>query len=58
MNCDLDNEYWRRNYYYCFYRKTANDEEHRVHSGDAVKKQGSGCDKYSVKERNWENNIT
>ena len=37
--------------------KTAEDEGHRDHFGDAVQYQGSCCDKYSLEEWNWWNII-
>ena len=49
--------YCMRNYHYCFYTKIADDEGHREHSGDAAQNQGSGCNKYAIKERNWGNII-
>ena len=57
LDNDLGNDLLRRNYCHCFYAKTASGEEQRQHSGDAVQNQSSGCDKYSVKERNWGNII-
>ena len=56
MNCDLDNNLLEETYYY-FYTETADDAGHREDSRDAVQNQGSGSDKYSVKERNWGNII-
>ena len=50
--------YSRRNYYYRFYTKTADNNGHREHSENAVQNQGPGCNKYSLKERNWGNFIT
>ena len=48
-NCDLDNDLLEEKLLLLLYTKTADDEGHREHSGDAVQNQGSGCDKYSVK---------
>ena len=57
MNCGLDNDLLKEKLLLLLLYKNADDEGHREHSGEAVQNQGSGCDKYSVKERNWWNII-
>ena len=57
MNCDLDKDLLEEKLLLLLLYKSADDEGHREYSGDAVQIQGSGCHKYSVKERNWGNII-
>ena len=53
MNSDLDNDLLEEKLIFLLLYKNAGDEEHSEHFGDAVQNQGSGCDKYSIKERDW-----